>query len=583
MRSKLTARGLLGLVCLLTLLLASCGKGAGYSGFATGVPTPQTNAPSLAPDSQQIFRNPILGSSLDIATFDPALVTDVYSSQAVSMVFNGLMRLDNNLQVQPELAQSWSQSSDGLQWTFHLRPGLAFSDGTPLTSQDVAYSIDRALQPATKSQNALYYLALIKDSDKLNAGKIKTIIGDSILTPDANTVIIVTNKKAEYFLDTLTYPTSFVVEKKLIAKYGAKFTDHLNENEGGSGPFKVSQYVHGKEIDFVPNPYYYGLKPQLQKVVIPFVASDSIAYQEYLNGQLDETSVPIDRLSEAKQFGSQFIEVPQLSTDYLATNFLAKPFDNLYIRQAFALSIQRETINNVIYDGIYIPTYHIIPQGMIGYNPNLTGPAGVKDSRGNISVARQRLQTGLQQEGWSNVSQMPPIKLTYQKDPTYDKLVALLAQMWQNALGVTVTPNPVDFTTLVNTLLPQAIGNPKGLQMWLIGWTADYPDPQDWTTLQFDKGSFDNNMNYGQNNSADATQEQFVQQQLERADAENDQATRLAEYDNAEQQLINEVAWIPLYQIQIPFLLKPYVQGVVPNPISITPPTDWANIYIGAH
>src|SRR5205085_8894214 len=112
---------------------------------------------------------------------------------------------------------------------------------------------------------------------------------------------------------------------------------------------------------------------------------------------------------------------------------------------------------------------------------------------------------------------------------------------------------------------------------------ADYPDPQDWTTLQFDKGSAQNYMNYGQNNTADALPEQVVQRELEQADAETDPNTRLQLYDSAEQQLINQVAWMPLYQETYITLQKPYVKGLGINSLQITPPTDWANIYIAVH
>ena len=132
-------------------------------------------APQKAPASQQVFVDPEVGAS-DIATFDPALSPDFTSIAAIDMVFTGLVQLDDNQQVVPQLAQSWKVSSDGLRWTFHLRPNLHFSDGMPLTSSDVAYSLDRALQPAEKSTTGPAYLALIKDSDKLNAGQIKTII-----------------------------------------------------------------------------------------------------------------------------------------------------------------------------------------------------------------------------------------------------------------------------------------------------------------------------------------------------------------------------------------------------------------------
>jgi peptide/nickel transport system substrate-binding protein/oligopeptide transport system substrate-binding protein len=565
----------------MTMLLTACGSNAGFSDSTLNPPAPTVVGTPPAPYGKQIFHTPIIGTDLDISTFDPALVTDEDSYQAVSMVFNGLIRFDDNLQIRPELAQSWEQSSDGLQWTFHLRPNLLFSDGTPLTSKDVAYSIDRSLQPATKSDVGLYYLGLIQDADKLSAGKIKTIIGDSILTPDANTVVLRTSKKTAYFLYTLTYPTAYVVNERLVVRYGnAKFTDHLQEG-AGSGPFKVSAYLHGKEIDFVPNSYYYGLKPLLQEVVIPFIKTSAQAYQSYQNGELDLTYPPLDRIDEAKQ-SKEYSDPPQLSIWYIGMNFLAKPFDDLRIRQAFALSIQRNRLRYDVFKDTIIPTYHIIPQGMIGYQLGLTGPFGIKDTEGNADVARRLFQQGLREEGWTDNSQMPPIKLTYEKGAGADKIITMLLQMWQNVLNVNIIPNPVDFNTL-NTEQEATKHNSKGLQMWFSGWIADYPDPQDWTTLQFDKDAVGNYMNYGQNTTADALQEQIVQGQLEQADAETNPTYRLQLYQTAEQQLVNVVAWLPLYQDTQPTLMKSYVQGLVFNALGIIPPTDWANIYIAQH
>ncbi len=575
--SKLLVTG----ICLTALLLSACGSNIGVSKSAPSIPAATVEGTPRASYDKQVFHGAFVGSDLDIGTFDPALAGDSDSISAIQMVFTGLVQLDDNLQVQPQMAQTYEQSADGLRWTFHLHPNLTFSDGTPLTSKDVAYSIDRALQKSLKSSVSLTYLGLIKDSDKLYGGQIKTIIGDSLLTPDPNTIIIVTNKKAAYFLYTLTYPCSYVVEKRLIDKYGSKFTDHLTEG-GGDGPFVVSQYLHKQEIDFTPNPYYYGLKPIIQKVVDTFIKTTAEDYQGYLNGRFDVSGIPSAQLDAAKQLGKEYSQTPVLQTGYFAMNFLTKPFDNLHIRQAFALSLNREAINSAIYAGTLIPTYHIIPQGMVGYNLNLTGPAGIKDSRGSPSTAKQLLKVGLQEEGWSSVSQIPPIKLTYAKDPEEDKYISMAIQMWQSVLGINVIPNPVDFNTLL-ALEEQAQGNAHGIQMWDIGWVADYPDAQDWTTLQFDKSAAGNYMNYGQNTTADALQEQEVQQQLEQADAESNPATRVQLYQSAEQQLINQVAWIPMLQSTRLRLQKPYLIGVVLNPLEIRPPNDWANIYIAAH
>jgi oligopeptide transport system substrate-binding protein len=568
---KFTTGFLSTLLCLMVILLAACGSNAPVTG-------------QKAPVDKQVYVFPE-DAVPDIATFDPGLSMDLNSNAAIDMVFTGLVQLDDQMVVRPQLASSWNLAPDGQTWTFHLRPNLKFSDGTSLTSADVAYSIDRALQPAEYSTVAPIYLALVKDSDKLVAGKIKTIINDSLLTPDPNTVIIKANKKAAYFLHALTYSCSYVIEKSLIDKYGKNFADHLTEG-GGDGPFKVAEYTHNKQIVFVPNPNYYGPKPQLTKVIFPFYKDLETVYKAYQVGQVDTTgfySIPSAHFQQAKTRTGEFNQVPQLYINYYTMNYLEKPFDNIHIRQAFALAINKSLIVHTLWKDSLIATNHIVPQGMPGYNPNLTGPDGTQSTSGNPTKAQALFKQGLQEEGWSSVSQMPPIKLTYAiGGPNADHEVAAIIQMWQSVLGVSVKADPIDFNKLL-TEIEATLNNPHGLQFWGIAWNADYPDPQDWTTLQFDKGVPNNLMNYGQNSSSDAAQQQAVQQQLEAADVNPDQTSRLLAYNQAEQQLVNDVAWMPVEQVTLNVLLKPYVKGVVFNPRGLTSPNDWGAIYIAAH
>ncbi len=571
---KKSAAGFLpAIFCLLSLLLVACGGTTSTTTTPTG--------PTKAAATKQILVSPLSGIA-DIATFDPALSTDAPSIAAIDMVFTGLVELNDKGQAIPQLAASYKESTDGLSWTFTLKSGLKFSDGTPLTSADVAYSIDRALQPAVKSTTAPIYLALVLDSDKLNAGKIKTIIGDSLLTPDPQTIIIKTNKQASYFLEALTYSCSYVVEKSLITKYGeTAWTDHLAEG-GGDGPWQVSQYAHAKEIDFVPNVNYYGSKPQLKKVIFPFYKSGDTTFKAYQAGQVDGSGVPSAELATAKAFSSnQYHLVPQLWIAYYTMNYLTKPFDNIDIRQAFALAIDKTLIAHNIYKDTVVASNHIVPNGMPGYNPNLTGPDGVTNLSGDQTKAKALFATGLQQEGYSSVAQVPAITLTVSSGGSADARNEFQAvqQMWQNTLGVKVTINDVDFNKLL-TDITAATNNAKGLQMWNIGWIADYPDPQDWTTLQFDKGVPNNNMNYGQNSSADAATQQSTQQLLEQADVNPDQVARIKQYIQAEQQLVNDVAWLPSYQVTASIVRKPCVAGVVDNAQDLTPPDDWGSIYI---
>jgi peptide/nickel transport system substrate-binding protein/oligopeptide transport system substrate-binding protein len=416
------------------------------------------------------------------------------------------------------------------------------------------------------------------------AGKIPTIIGDSIMTPDASTVVLIANKKASYFLDALVYSCSYIVEKSLVDKYGTNFTDHLNEG-GGAGPFEVQSYTHGTNIVLVPNPNYYGSHPQLTKLIYPFYKQTATNFSAYQAGQTDYAlGVPSADLATAKALpNNQYSLVPQLWINYYAMNYLVKPFDNIHIRQAFFLAINKDLIAQSVWKGTVLPSNHIVPKGMPGYSPNLTAPDGVTGTSGDTTKAKALFQQGLTEEGWTSVSQLPAIKLTYPSgSPDTDNEVAVLQQMWQTTLGVSVKANPEDFNKLLSDITA-ATNNANGLQFWGIAWIADYPDPQDWTTLQFDKGVPNNNMNYGQNNTSTATTQQQTQQALEAADVNPDQNARLQAYMQAEQQLINDVAWLPVEQVAVSQVLKPYVKGIVFNPQLLIPPDDWGSIYIASH
>ena len=573
------------LCCLLAALLAGCGSSAGIEGIRTHL--------AKAPASQQIYRYGDVAT--DISSFDPGQATDQPSLEAITMVFTGLVQFDDHLQVQPQLAQSYDISSDGLTYTFHLRPNLKFSDGQPLTASDVAYSIDRSLSPELANLNGvtLTYLGQIKDAPERVDNKISTLIGDSIKVLNSQTLQLIVSAQNSYFLQALTYPTSYVVEKSVIDKWGSKWTDHLGDNggQGGAGPFKVQSYNHTTGIVFVPNPDYYGPQPQLQRVEYDFYRTPQSAFSAYKANQVDFVkAVPPEQQSLAKILpDGQYTQVPELTIDYIAMNYLYKPFDNIHIRQAFALAINKNIISTAIYNSVRTPTCHIIPQGMPGYNANLLCPEGAS-TRGNIARAQALFQQGLKEEGLTLVT-FPPVKITYQSNmPALDNEITTLRQQWQQALNVNVTTQVMDFIPLLQAEAKTACTQSdltkcqnQGLQMWAAAWGADYPDPQDWTTLQFDLNAPNNYWNYGQNLGTTAKSQQQLQVEMEKADVETNQSTRLAQYNQIEQQLVNDVAWLPIDQRNSSAVLKPNVAGQTYNALSLIPPNNWGNIFIGNH
>src|ERR1019366_4264901 len=198
---------------------------------------------------------------------------------------------------------------------------------------------------------------------------------------------------------------------------------------------------------------------------------------------------------------------------------------------------------------------------------------------GNATMAQQLLQQGLREEGWSSVEQMPAITLTYASGiSSFDQEVASLVQMWQKVLNVPVSTNTLDYNTRLDKITAST-GSQDGLQFWGLAWVGEYPDPQDWLSLQFGQGVVDNNMNYGQNVGADAAQQQATQLALANADADTKAGTRIQAYQKAEQQLVKDVAWLPMEQVTSTFLRSPLIMGIVDNAQGMIPPNDWAKIY----
>ncbi|GHO80932.1 peptide ABC transporter substrate-binding protein [Ktedonobacter sp. SOSP1-85] len=556
------------LLTLLAVLVAACGGNSGGSG----------SSGSKLSDDKQVYVIPESGLS-DLATLDPALSTDAPSIGAIDLMFTGLVQLDDNLKVYGELAQSWTTSSDGLTWTFKLRPGIKFNDGNPITADDVIFSIDRALKPELKSTVAPAYLSLVKDSDKRFAGKVPTLINDSLFAPDPSTVKIVTSQNAQYFLDALTYPTSYVVEKSFVQKYGdTDFLKHLSEGSC-SGPYQLEKYTSGKQVSFVPNNSYWAGKAQLKKVVYAFYKDPQTAYKAYKTNQLDNAGVPTANLDEARALpNKQFRQVPQLTIDYFAMNYLAKPFNNIKIRQAFALAVDKSAIEKSINKGARLATNHIIPQGMPGYNPDLKGPAGVTSTKGDKTLAKQLFQQGMQEEGYT-LSNFPAISVTVASSGSQSakNLFEFAQQQWKDTLGVTVTINDEDFNKRLDDV-SNTVGNGK-LQMWFAAWGADYPDPEDWTTLLFGAGSSNNSLNYGMGTSKTVATQKQIQDLMLKADVNQNATERISQYNQIEQQMVDDVAWMPVDQRTLSYVLKPCVQGIVDNAQDQIPPKDWLKIY----
>ncbi len=420
------------LLVLLTLTLAACASDSGGQ---------------AALSKSQVFVFPYtLGGAGSIggvadkshdATLDPAALSLAADSNTASMLYSGLVTYGPNLTVVPDAATGWDVSSDGKAYTFHLRPNLHFSDGTPLTADDFAYSINRALDPtlctsldaqtygsAPKTSTAAAgtgaclpvaqnYLNYILGADKRiagNGGNDHSLIGQGddpnhgLDVIDAQTLKIRLSQPISYFIEALTYPTSYPVEQSLIKKYpGGLWVDHLDEG-GCSGPFQVKSYGGGQQLVLVPNKYWeqaWNKTLTLTEVDRPLVASQDEEYKSYR--AQDSTSATAYGYTEipttdyqTAQSQDGFNEVPVLSLEYIGLDVKGPPFDNLQLRQAFDLALNKQILVDTYTHGGAYPTNHIVPRGMPGFNANLLIPVDQTQSLTGDQAAAQTLVQAVQ-------------------------------------------------------------------------------------------------------------------------------------------------------------------------------------------
>jgi oligopeptide transport system substrate-binding protein len=525
------------LAAALGIILSGCGNTGGAS-------------------AKQVLSYANIGTQ-DIKTLDPARVTDISSAQALELVFSGLVSLDpKTLKVVPDIATNWDISNQGTRYTFHLKSGVKFSNGDPADASAFAYSIDRALDPATKSQVAALYLGHIVGATDRNAGKIPSIIGTGLVVIDPQTLQINLDSPISYFLQALTYPTSWAVDKNVVQHYGEQWYDG---HAIGTGPFILKSWQHKVQLTFLQNPNWYGRKLTLTEIDMPMIADTSTAFKSFQAKELDiDNLVDSADYTIAKALGPKnYFEGPALSSGYLAPNSAVPPFDNVTVRQAFAEAVDRNAIANQVLNGFVYPTDHIVPKGMPGYYDGLKGlPFNPQDAKAKLASV------------YPDVSKMPTVTLEYPKLADNDKVAVRLQQDFQTYLGVHINLNSVDFEQLITDVYTYKV------QFYLLGWIADYPDPQDWTSIQFVKDSANNTMNF---------ENAQVDQLTAQADVEQDQAKRFALYNQAEELAVDEVAWIPTTQGKNIYVFQSWVKGFAQNAGGLTPDLAWPDVSITAH
>jgi len=483
------------------------------------------------------------GATLNLAdsppiTLDPALAADSTSDMYIVQIFSGLVRLDENLQVAQDIASSWDISSDGKTYTFHLRHDVKFDDGKPVTAADFKYSWERALNPATGSSTAGTYLNDIVGASDVLSGKTTQLSGVTVL--DDYTIQVTIDAPIPYFLEKMAFPTAYVVDKTNVES-GSDWSLHPN----GTGPFKLKQWQSGQVLILQRNDNYYGEKAQLNQVVFRLTGEDPM--QLYELGSIDVAYVSaayMGLVTDPSNPISKQLEVyPELSLTYIGFNASGPPFDDAKIRQAFSYAVDKDKVFALSAQNIVSAAYGIIPQGMPGYNASLEG----------LQFDPEKAKELIAESKYGNVSNLPPIVMTVAGvGGSVSGLIGGIIEEWRRNLGVEVTIRQLEPEVFLYGI------NQEKDQLYLDGWVADYPDPQDFLDLLFHTGAQNNIGNYS-NPHLDSL--------LDQAAIEQDPSVRLQMYQSAEQLVVDDAAVLPLFFGRSYVVVEPYVKNYMLSPL----------------
>ena len=481
-------------------------------------------------------------------TLDPAISADMSSHTYVTQIFSGLVRLDGELNIVPDIAESWEESLDGKTYTFHLRQGVKFHNGREVKAADFKYSWERACDPGTGSGTAATYLGDIVGARDMVAGEVGEISG--IVVIGEYTLEITIDAPKAYFLNKLAYPTAFVVDRDNVES-GQSWWQEPN----GTGPFKLREWRPGQQLILQRSQIYYGELAKVEQIVFRFLAFSPMALYE--TGQTDVAPVSvnyIDQVSdETNPLHQELAVMPELSLYYIGFNTAEPPFDDIYVRRAFCHAVDKEHIVKVMLRDMISEADGILPLGMPGYDEALEGADyDVEQAKGLIAASK-----------YGDVSNLPPITLTVDgygnAIPAY---LGAIIQQWQENLGVEVSVRQLETDNFLYDLKEEKD------EMFMLGWVADYPDPHNFLDILFYTGSENNIFEYS-NPTLDTL--------LDQAAIEQDTAARLIMYQQAEQLVVDDAPCLPLFHGANYILVKPYVKNYELSPLGIP---DLSKVYI---
>ncbi|MEW5817299.1 MAG: peptide ABC transporter substrate-binding protein [Spirochaetota bacterium] len=481
------------------------------------------------------------------------------------LVWEPLVGFDKNLELMPLEAESWDKSADGLTWTFHLRKGLLWSDGEPLTANDFVFALRRAVTQGYDFGWYWSWAAGIKNWSKVEKGTLP-VEELGIKAPDNLTLVITTETPKPFLPGVLVW--LYPVPKHAVDKYGDEYATKA-ETMVSNSPFIVSEWVKQDHITYVRNPNYKGiLKPYLSKIVTKYgTENPETGFPAYLNNEIYKSELNPGQLAYAqKNIPMELHSAPSFAIFYLTFDTTKPPFNDVRVRKAFNYAVNRDEMCSTVLKGLASPEWQVLMKGFPGHDPEAK-----KLSDYNPASARKLLA----EAGYPDGKGFPKLELYLRQGPemAIQKPAGeyLQAQLKKN-LGIEIVPLALDMKTYTDAL------NKHTHNFFLAPYAFDYTDPSNFMDL-FLTG--------GRHAWSNAEYDKLVKE----GDSTWDWGKRLELYHKAQKLLIEEAPAVFMMTQTTSNVWKSFIKGpgVEPNKSGIVI-WDWmyylyilSNIYIAQH
>ena len=429
----------------------------------------------------------------DPETIDPALNSAVDGGNMLLHSFECLLAVDENGQLVPGQAESWETSEDGLTWTFHLRDGLKWSDGSDLTANDFVYSWKRVCDPMVAAPYADTVLSMVAGYDKAIEGDLDAL---QVVAQDDNTLVVTLNAPCSYFGSLAAFATLSPVQEATVEANGDAWATSA-ETYISNGPFYVSEWVPGSYIMMSKNPYYWNADAiKLDGIKWNLIEDSNAAYSAYQTGEvLMIKDVPTEEIPSLKD-NADFHVDPIIGTYYISMNLERDAFKDARVRKALSLAIDRDYVANTLMQGTYSPADNFMGPGWIDmdgklFKDNANGGQSYIDVN-NYEADLEEAKQLLADAGYPDGEGFPTISYTT-NDAGYHKVVAEYVQQAWAQLGIDLQVDIVEWASFT------PMRRNGDFDVARNGWVGDYSDPSNMLDLFLST----NGNNDGKFNNAD--------------------------------------------------------------------------------